>query len=292
MTTLLDIDDGTFAASFGRGPCAVRHRLTDHPLLTVEAIAQLAERLPEDRIEHNLGNLPLVVGRADAPRTSLPPGEIARGIETNGCWMVLKNIEADAQYVALLDATLDEVAAQIDGEGAMGLREGFIFLSAPGSVTPAHLDPEHNLLLQVRGEKTINVGRFPDSDTEQLELERYYAGGGRNIEWLPAEPQTFSMQPGDGVYAPVHAPHWVTVPDNVAVSLSITFRTRATDDAVILHRINGGLRRLRFSPAPIGAHPFSDRAKLLAGHGLRAIRRRPVHSQPARSNSGEGSEAT
>ncbi len=274
MTTLLDIDDGVFAASFGRGPCAVRHRLVDHPLLTVQAIAELAERLPENRIEHNLGNLPIVVGQTEAPSASLPPADIARGIETNGCWMVLKNIEADAQYAALLDATLDEVATRIAGKrAAMGLREGFIFLSAPGSVTPAHFDPEHNLLLQVRGEKTMNVGRFPDSEAEQLELERYYAGGGRNIDWLPAEPQTFSMHPGDGVYVPVHAPHWVTVPDNVAVSLSITFRTAATEDAMILHRINGGLRRLRMSPSAIGTHRAGDRAKILAVRTLRRLRR-------------------
>ncbi|MHB8695752.1 MAG: JmjC domain-containing protein [Solirubrobacteraceae bacterium] len=272
MTTLLDVDDGTFADAFGRRPCAVHHLLRDHPLLTVEAIAQLAEQLADDRVEHNLGDLPLIVGQADAPRSALPPGEIARSIETNGCWMVLKNIEVDARYAELLDATLDEVAACADGEGAMGLREGFIFLSAPGSVTPAHLDPEHNLLLQVRGEKTINVGRFPDPDTEQVELERYYAGGGRNIEWLPSEPQSFSMLPGDGVYVPVHAPHWVTVPDNVAVSLSITFRTQATDDAVVLHRVNRGLRRLRLSPQPIGRHQASDRAKVLAGRALRAVR--------------------
>ncbi|MGI8728628.1 MAG: transcriptional regulator [Solirubrobacteraceae bacterium] len=274
MTLLLDIDDGGFAGCFGRRPYAVRHRLAGHPLLTVEAIARLAERLPHDRIEHNLGDLPLVLGRSDAPRASLPPAEIARGIETNGCWMVLKNIEADAQYAALLDATLDEVASHAHGEGAMGLREGFIFLSAPGSVTPAHFDPEHNLLLQVRGEKVINVGRFADADSEQLELERYYGGGGRNIEWLPTKPQAFSMKAGGGVYVPIHAPHWVTVPDNVAVSLSITFRTRASDEAVILHTLNHGLRRLRLSPATIGARPVSDRAKLVVGRGLRAMRRR------------------
>lgn len=273
MTPLLDIDDGILATSFGGQPCRVRHRLVDHPLLSVEAIAELAERLPVDRIEHNLGDLPVVVGQAAAPSASLAPAEIARGIETNGCWMVLKNIEADAPYAALLDATLDEVAARIASKSAMGLREGFIFLSAPGAVTPAHFDPEHNLLLQVRGQKTMNVGRFPDSKIEQVELERYYAGGGRNIEWLPTQPQAFSMEPGDGVYVPVHAPHWVTVPDNVAVSLSITFRTAATENAVILHRINGGLRRLRLSPAPIGAHRTSDRAKVRAGRAVRALRR-------------------
>ena len=74
-------------------------------------------------------------------------------------------------------------------------REGFVFLSAPGSVTPTHVDPEHNLLLQVRGTKEMNVGRFPDAETEQRDLERFYGGGHRNIDQLPVGAQTFSARP-------------------------------------------------------------------------------------------------
>jgi len=86
----------------------------------------------------------------------------------------------------------------------MTLREGFIFLSAPGSVTPSHTDPEHNLLLQIRGTKDMSLGEFPDEVTRQIVLE---STRHRNIEWEPRRPQTFALEPGDGVYVPVHAPH-------------------------------------------------------------------------------------
>jgi hypothetical protein len=272
---VLDIDRPEFERSFGSAPIAVHHHLVDHPLLTVEAIAELAELLPESKVEHNLGNLPVVVAPGEEQRAELSPGAVARGIETNGCWMVLKNVEADLRYARLLNESLDEIAGLIgDREGGMTLREGFIFLSAPGSVTPAHTDPEHNLLLQIRGRKEINVGAFPAADVEQRELERVYAGGHRNLPWAPESPATFAMSPGDGVYVPVNAPHWVTVPDNVAVSLSITFRTPASNDVAILHRLNAGLRRVRMSPAPIGTRPRGDRAKLAAWHGLKALRKR------------------
>ena len=36
-------------------------------------------------------------------------------------------------------------------------REGFIFISSPGSITPFHMDPEYNFLLQIRGEKQISI---------------------------------------------------------------------------------------------------------------------------------------
>jgi len=118
LDTLLDIDGDALSQAFGQRPAAVRHYLVDHPLLTVAAIARLADRLPESQIEQNLGNLPTVVASGEVERSELPPGEVARGIETNGCWMVLKNIEADPAYDRLLDDSLDEVAAHI------GRREG------------------------------------------------------------------------------------------------------------------------------------------------------------------------
>jgi Cupin superfamily protein len=271
----MEIDRTAFVRNFGSAPTSVGHRLVDHPLLTVEAIAELAEALPERQVEHNLGNLPVVAASGQVPRAELSPGDVARGIATNGCWMVLKNIEADPRYARLLNESLDEIAEAIGTtEGGMGLREGFIFLSAPGSVTPAHIDPEHNLLLQIRGRKAITVGAFPGPDIEQRVIEGLYTGRHRNLSWAPLHPQTFSMGPGDGVYVPVHAPHWVAVPDNVAVSLSITFRTAATSDLAVVHRFNAGLRRARLSPAAVGRRPRADRLKLHAGRKIKSIAQR------------------
>ena len=80
-------------------------------------------------------------------------------------------------------------------EGGMGMREGFVFLSAPGSVTPSHTDPEHNLLLQIRGTKDMNVGESPDAGTQQTVLE---SGGHRNIDWEPVNSRTFALGPATG----------------------------------------------------------------------------------------------
>ena len=255
----------------------MRHALTEHPLLSVESIAQLAERLPEERVEHNIANLPKVADPDAVQRSDEPVAEIARQIETNGCWMVLKNIESDPQYKRLLDECLDEVAPHVrDRDGGMVEREGFIFLSAPGSMTPSHTDPEHNFLLQVRGTKQMNVGRFPDSATEQLALEQALGGGHRNVDWEPAEPVAFELEPGDGVYVHPHAPHWVRNGEQVSVSLSITFATPASRQTRQLHAVNARLRRLGLSPAPPGRRPRLDRGKaagLKAVGRLRAVRR-------------------
>jgi hypothetical protein len=276
MSRLLDIDTGEFARRYGGGPMAIRHSLGDHRLLTVEAVAELADDLPAGKVEHNAGALPSVLPGGEAPRSELSPGEIARGIERNGQWMVLKNIELSPAYRQLLDETLDEVAPLVEGregEGGMTRREGFIFLSAPGSVTPSHLDPEHNFLLQVRGTKDMHVGRFASPEHEQRELERYYHGGHRNIDRLPDTAETYHLSPGDGVYVPVHAPHWVANGPHASVSLSITWYTPAVEQAGRVHAFNGRLRRLRLAPRPPGRRPGADRGKALAQRSLSGLTR-------------------
>jgi hypothetical protein len=273
MTKLLEIDPDGFDAHFAKAPYAVRHNLADHELLTVERVAQLADALPEANVEHNLGNVDKLVPSGEAPRLDATPGEVARGIETNGSWMVLKNIEQDPAYKALLDETLDEVSAWSDREGGQTLREGFIFLSAPNSMTPAHVDPEHNFLLQIRSSKVMNTGDFPDAETKQRTLEAFHSGAHRNIDWEPINHEPFPLEPGDGVYMPVAKPHWVQNGPAVSVSLSITFRTPETERAAALWNANNRLRKLKLSPREPGASERGDKVKHVAVRTLSKLRR-------------------
>ena len=262
MTRLLEIDPVTFRNVLGKTSTGVKHRLVDHDLLTLDRLARLADGLPEASVEHNIGDLPLVAGETDAQRAEASPGEIVRKIDTYRTWMVLKNVEQDPAYRALLDELLDEVAPLVgDAEGGMEGREAFIFISAPGSITPSHVDPEHNFLLQVRGTKAMNVGTFDDPAAEQRELERVYAGGHRNIEQLPDSVETFDLHPGDGVYVRPDAPHFVQNGPDVSISLSITWRTAITRRTGRVHRVNKRLRTLHLAPAAPGRRPQVDRVK-------------------------------
>ena len=110
--------------------------------------------------------------------------------------MVLKNVEQDPVYGALLRECLEEVRALSEPEGGMTLQEGYIFISAPNSMTPSHVDPEHNFLLQIKGTKEMHVGRFDDTVEEQLQLERIYLGGHRNLSQEPDSARCFALTPG------------------------------------------------------------------------------------------------
>ncbi len=262
-----------FTGNFGNRPLGLVHGVLDDERLSLESLAQLAERLPSDKVEHNVGNLPEIVADGVADQGDLSPAEIARTIDTNGMWMVLKWIETDPAYKDLLDSILDEVSRHLpDDDGPMMQREGFIFLSAPGSVTPSHTDPEHNILMQIRGRKEMNVGEFPDAKTRQLELESYASGGHRNVAWKPVNAQLFDLNPGDAVYVPPHAPHWVKNGDEASVSLSITFRTPATDRANRVNLLNSKLRRLGISPRPPGDSLARDTVKATTSKVLGKLR--------------------
>ncbi len=274
---LVTIDGAGFADAFGRRPFPVEHRLVDHPLLTLEGIAELADALPRSAVERHRADLPLVMP-GGAPDLDGTPSDTVRTIETNDCWMVLWNVEQMPAWRKLLNDCLDDVEAHVaERGGGMIQRQGFLFLSAPNAVTPAHFDPEHNLLLQIRGTKEMNVGRFPDPADHQRELDRYYDAGHRNLESVPDGAQTFVLSSGRGVYVDSFAPHWVRNRDAVSISLSITFRTRRSEAAERAHALNARLRRLGLHPRPAGHDERRDRAKAAVVHGadrMRALRGR------------------
>jgi hypothetical protein len=258
---LLDLTGG--ADAIGRREFGVRHQLAGHQLLSLEALAELADALPAGAVEKHEARQPLLVpgGAADTVDPGRP-SDTVRTIETNGRWMVLWNIEQVPRYRALLDAILDEARPLVPPrEGAMGRREAFLFLSAPDAVTPVHFDPEHNFLLQIRGVKEIQVGRFPDRDWELAELDRYHDGGHRNLDRIPPRSSTFVMHPGEGVYMYPWAPHWVHNGPEVSVSLSITFRTRLSERHERVHLFNRRLRKRGYRPTPAGVSDRLDRAK-------------------------------
>jgi hypothetical protein len=282
---LLELDPESCDGAIGRREFAVRHRLADHPLLSLEAIAELADALPAGAVERHAARQPLLVpgGAPDLPGS---PSETVRTIEANGLWMVLWNIEQIARYRRLLDAVLDEALPLVPArEGRMGRREAFLFLSAPGAVTPVHFDPEHNFLLQIRGTKRIDVGRFPDRAWELRELDRYHDGGHRNLEAIPPGSSTFHMLPGDGVYMYPWVPHWVQNGPAVSISLSITFRTQRSQRHELVHLLNRRLRRFGLHPRAAGDSEALDHAKAATASFLAWLRRGGRRQRGARDYS-------
>ena len=265
-----------FADAYPDAPVKLHHGLAGHPLLAIDALAGLAERMPAASVEYNLGKLPLGVRPEDTPSNGLSLGETIRTIESNGSWAVLKNVERDAAYGALLDAALAELAPIVDARtGAMLNREAFIFLSSPGSVTPFHMDPEHNILLQIMGEKVMTVFSAGDEElVPAVQSEAFHAGGHRNLHWqehFRDRGTAVKLLPGDAIHVPVKAPHFVENGAGVSVSLSVTWRSERSVAESELHGLNALLRRRGLPIGRIGAQPERQGARRLAYRIMRKL---------------------
>jgi hypothetical protein len=277
MTTseILDIDPAELRSGIGDRVFQVHHHLAGHPLLELEALAELADFLPERLVEHHLGDVPTLLPGGGAPRVDLSPGDVARTIDTNGSWMVIQQIQLHPGYRALLDQMLDQVEPLLAPRDLpMTHRVGFVFLSAAKAVAPAHIDPEHNLLLQVQGTKQITIGSWERADDQQRVLERYFTEGQQHVPALPGESQTLDLGPGDGVHVPIYAPHWVQNGAARCVALAITFHTAGVLRTERVHAFNAHLRKLGVHPRPPGRVRSIDAAKAGAIRSWEATRGR------------------
>lgn len=263
-----------FNAAYPIQPIKLSHRLNSHPLLEVEALEKLALRLRPEDMEYNKAvDLPIGIDQHATPSNGLSIVETIRSIETCGTWIVLKQVQQVPEYRVLLEETLAEVRDVVRPmTGEMLKLESFIFLSSPRTVTPLHIDPEYNILLQIRGRKAMTV--FPADDGEIAPpdfYEAYYTGGQRNLPWreeFASRGQVYELATGDAVYVPVLSPHWVANGDEVSVSLSITWRTRWTYDQAYAHCFNKRLRGFGISPAPPPPFPHRHLMKSLTERGL------------------------
>lgn len=275
MTAFLHLPTDETASSFGRRPFALSHELVAHPLIAPAALAELADSLPADEVEHNSGQVDAVAPDGSVAQADLSPSEIVRTIETNGCWIVLPIHDAPA-YRELYDALFDEVRPHLpSSHGAIVQRQAVFFLATGGSTTPAHIDLEHGLLLHLRGEKEVRIGGFPDPSTAQRKIERMHLGEHRNVAEAPRDARRFELRPGEGVHIPAFTPHVVhTAGGQVSLSLTIAMKTEATMRESAVHRANAHLRRLGLRPRRPGISLRSDRVKHRLVEVVGAARRR------------------
>lgn len=272
LVPTIDLAPEDWPANAGRAPFAVRHHLVDDPRLTHEAIVALSGRISVDDVEMTTKDLPVVMDSDHVPELDRAPSELARDIELLDRWMALSYIEQDPAYRELVDAVLDDVeAASADWAETMSKREGYLFLSAPGAVTPAHVDHEHNFLLQIQGRKRITLG-FAAPDVEARALEGMYSGRYGRSSALPEVTEQFVLEPGTGVYVPPRAVHTLENQDEISISLSLVFHTPALDQAANVYAFNAKMRRVGLRPRPPERSARTDAAKSAAVRSWRRVR--------------------
>ena len=256
------IDPDQFANKVDVTPFSIQHQLQSHPLFQLESLVELSKRLPKEQREYVFAkqefgthdNLEQYKHAAD--NDELSTEDLINAIETQNVVIVLRNVESDHLYGEFVNHCLDSLAGTVEPvTGPISGRESFIFVSPPNAYTPYHWDPEQNFFMQVRGKKQMAIYDVADRDLLPEEaLERCYTQG-QVITKCPEELfenyELFEMNPGDGVYVPVTAPHWVKTLDEVSVSVSINFRSPSSIRRARVFRMNRMMRKMGLRPRSV-----------------------------------------
>lgn len=272
-------DDATrtiFAKRYPQAPHILNHSLDAHALFDLDSLANLAGTLPATSIEYNRGDLPIGIdGKPGSTGRTIE--DTIRHIATSNSWAVLKNVEQHPAYAALLEKLLAELRPQIEARtGAMMNMQAFIFISSPDAVTPYHFDPEHNILLQLQGSKVMT--QFPAGHTRYAPdavHEGYHSGGARELTWrddMIRGGREFALGPGQAVYVPVMAPHFVRNGPTSSISLSITWRSEWSYAEADARGMNRLLRLAGLKPNAPARWPSRNRMKALSYRTLRKLR--------------------
>jgi hypothetical protein len=197
--------------------------------------------------------------------------------------MVLKNVEIDAPYGDLLRGLLREVERQIDPSmRGMHRMKAFVFISSPNSVTPYHLDDEHNFLLQIRGRKWVSMWDPKDRTVVPEAQAEYMMERNHDTDWqryMPFQPQfqeratVFELNAGEGLHFPFGAPHWVKNGPEVSISFSITYLSEMSERQAALYSLNRRMRRIGLEPTPPEGSGWRDSLKYGAFRAARHTKR-------------------
>lgn len=281
------VDDAGFSLR-RMGP--IRHDYHLHPLMRMDSLEKLAKRLvatDQCRFIARDTAVDTPFHHVKESPDGRDIGEVFRRIEEPGSWVALYNVQTDPEYHRFVWQVMESARHIVDKEEKVFDVRGFIFISAPPSVTPFHIDRENNFWLQVHGRKTIHLWDRDDrevvgaADVEDFIVYR----GLENVrlrEGMVARSAEFDCGPGEGVYFPSTTPHmtrsepaWTCPGDGVAVSIGIVFYTDVTRRHAYVHTVNRMLRRyLKWNPRMPGRSAVVDAIKYPIGRMAVAFRRR------------------
>ncbi|MEM1199741.1 MAG: cupin-like domain-containing protein [Pseudomonadota bacterium] len=273
--SLLTLDTAKAKTNLHQHPFQLDHTLSDHQLFTLERLVELASKMPRDKIEYNSGKVAINQDPDSTPQVNLEPAQVIEEIETCGAWLVIKNVESESAYQALLAEFIGELAGAsgLDAELFEDL-QGFIFISSAGSTTPFHIDAEENILVQISGDKKVHVFENEDrSLVSEGEME-ISPDGHRNMHYQPSHEEraaVFNLKEGDAVHIPYMQPHWVGTGERYCISMAMTWKTPEVRRLNKIRFMNGTLRRYGWVQNPPGHSALADGAKVLMHDLVRAV---------------------
>jgi len=264
--SVVQIDQATAREKFLNQAFMLRHSLADNALFSLPQLVELAKTMPRDAIEYNSGRVAVGVKPEDIPKIDIPAADVIKSIETANAWMVIKRVEREPAYEAMLEQFVRE-ANEAAGRKPSDYSDvqGFIFVSSAKSTTPFHIDMEENILIQIKGDKLVRT--FDNGDRslvseEEMEISPSVHRNRRYEDAFEARATVHSLKAGDAVHMPYTIPHWVSTGDSYSISMAMTWKTPEVSRLNKIRFMNGTLRGYGLPQKPPGISPLADAAKV------------------------------
>ena len=224
-------------------PAVIEFHLPHDPLCSRDALARAALRLPADRVEHHLGDMPRLSPEGRTKQLPIPIDEVVRTIDTNGSWVMLPGLGAFAEYKPLMRRVGAPLQLALRAAGDTPTAQDLIaFLAAPRARVPIHYDVNHHLLVQVEGTKTVGIAYFDDEPERRRQIERGLYEYRLNVDREPDRGDVFVLGPGQALVIPAFAFHWVEGGDEPSVALTYVVGTATTARQTDAYRVTARSR--------------------------------------------------
>lgn len=246
MPLIADQARHLLAGAYPHTPVVLPHGLADHPLLSLRELARAAGELDPELVERRVHD-----ARNGEAFTLVGYGEAAEVLARDGPadqWIMLRLIERLPRYRALLETIIAELGTAITHTtGPPSGLKGFVFVSAPHTHTPFHFDAEFNILFQIAGTKTFATYPARAPFIGLAARETYHRNGDNMLGWQEAywdAAQRHHLAPGEAVFVPYAAPHWVKAGPEPSISLSLTWQNPWSEAVADALAFNPLMRRL------------------------------------------------
>lgn len=262
----------------------LRHNYSEHPLLSIDALAQLAERL----YKKNTGQVKFISKdtKLDSKFNTLTKiqdqksiADVFQNISNPGSWIALYAIQTEPEYKKLVWDIVNSVEGKWKNlEPGVFFVDGYVFISSPPSVTPFHIDRENNFLLQIRGKKGFGVWNPSEREVISEEaIEDWIVSS--SLAKVKYQPDFLNyaavndvLEAGEGIYMPSTAPHMTHAEPELAtddspysITIGVVFYTKNTRKLAYIYTTNRLLRKLSLVPKPPNLNKIIDFFKYVSG---------------------------
>lgn len=244
-----------YAENWNQRPMHLQHTLHQHPLFSLETLANLIKDYPRE-------NYALIhTSRGGDGQRRWREGDMAGAsgqqvmdtIASGSMWLNLRDIgRYHARYRDLLNAAYAELTGHIPGFDPNAMKMG-ILISSPNAQVHYHCDLPGQLLWQINGRKRVYVYAPQPPFLEAQALEDIALSGFEfKLDYRPefdAQAQVLELEPGGMLTWPLNSPHRIDNHDCLNISVTTEHWTDANRRSQKMNLANAVLRqRLGWTP--------------------------------------------